>query len=275
MENERLLTDYIGLVDSVTPVLVRRGKRLRKVAIRDEGFNQLEEPQDTDATLEQLTIAEIHNRAQDKSQKTGQFYCRAIVTEMQAYRGWYYAYCTHPDCSNKAFVEEDTFVCADHVITKEPTVSYCLNTIITDDTGSIKAAFFNNSMTNLLGHSCKELVIERNNKKQKVLLVEIHALEGVPLLLTANIKPDGTIAVDNAKRQEVTSPLTPCNVSQNEADSRASTSTKDKNTHKKVAISPVTPDPKNTTAKRETELQTGLNVEANKKTKNDKYKSNK
>lgn len=53
------------------------------------------------------------------------------------------------------------------------------------------------------------MVLQKNNKKFNVLPTEIETLKDVPLLLTVNIKPDGTLGVDNAQRASTISPVTP------------------------------------------------------------------
>ncbi|KAK1423722.1 hypothetical protein QVD17_19030 [Tagetes erecta] len=137
---------------------------------------------------------------------------------MHDYRGWFYANCTVPNCLNKVLPEEDTFVCADHVMKEAPTFMYYLNTVITDDTGSIEASFFNDSLTHLIGYTCNQMMIEKKNRNPKEIPPVIKSLTGIQLLLTVNIKPNGSLGVDSAQKTSTITPTTP--------DSKTNTSTR-------------------------------------------------
>lgn len=62
-----------------------------------------------------------------------------------------------------------------------------MNTDITDNTSTIKATFFCNSLNNVTGISCRDLVITINNRKPKQLPAELQSLIGKPLEFIDNI----------------------------------------------------------------------------------------
>ncbi|KAD3338354.1 hypothetical protein E3N88_33875 [Mikania micrantha] len=271
MEPPKLLTDFIGHVDNVSPITIRRASTLRKVNIRDEQNNPLEitlwgdkanliqredaignviavtativteynviqlestvtttvelnpaipqlqfyidrfkslpNLEGADMTLQTLTISQIEERCNNNQLRRGKYLCNAFISTIHEYRGWFHVKCG--DCGGKTDIEEGTFVCADHNMTKEPVFLYSMNTIIKDDTSTIEASFFDESMKALTGITCKEMVITKGNKNAKQAPHELKALIGIPLLLTINIKANGTVGVDNAQKQPQLTPATP------------------------------------------------------------------
>ncbi|KAL3636724.1 hypothetical protein CASFOL_019023 [Castilleja foliolosa] len=108
-----------------------------------------------------ITLLDLKLHNNQKIQGTRNFMCDAKITKIHEDRGWYYVLCSK--CSSKLYPEHDTdtlvFVCKDDddVI---PNFRYCVNTTITDETGSADAVFFNESMQELLNIECQEMVMK-------------------------------------------------------------------------------------------------------------------
>ncbi|KAK1411681.1 hypothetical protein QVD17_38239 [Tagetes erecta] len=68
---------------------------------------------------------------------------------------------------------------------------------------------FDESIHSLLDTSCRNLVVTKNNIKRKILPTEIQAFIGIPLELTINIKPNGALGVEHARKLPTITPPTP------------------------------------------------------------------
>ncbi|KAK1415968.1 hypothetical protein QVD17_31756 [Tagetes erecta] len=215
-------------------------------------FNQLPAAEEEEPVLETLTIAELLDKGKNATQKRGKFICNAKITTAQEYRGWFYVKCS--GYGKSAYEEDDNFVCAHCPVPKEPNIRYSLNTIIADNTSTIEAIFFDESLHSLLGVSCKTLVMNKNNKNPKIFPPEIHHIINVPLTLTVNIKPDGTLSVDKAKANNTATTSETARMSERETITPATSILKDYSSISE--ITPSTPNPKIIRDKRAPSSQT-------------------
>ncbi|KAK1425096.1 hypothetical protein QVD17_20440 [Tagetes erecta] len=126
-------------------------------------------------------------------------------------------------------------------------IRYYLNTVITDGTGSMEASFFNDSLTHLVGYSCNQMMIEKKNMNPKEIPPVIKSLTGIQLLLTVNIKPNGSLGVDSAQKTSTITPATP--------DSKTNTSRRNQAKSKGTSRTTTNSDAANT----ETNAGTGNN----------------
>ncbi|KAK1435161.1 hypothetical protein QVD17_00921 [Tagetes erecta] len=169
-------------------------------------FNTLGAAEEPNDNLQKVAISDIITRATNDIQRRGKFMCNATISTIHEYRGWFSIKCG--DCSKKGYSQDDTFVCSDCDMPSGPVLTYALNTIITDTTASTEAGFFTDALNSLTGFTCKDLVGKGNNNPNK-LPPEIQNLIDTPLLLTINIRPNGSVGVDNARRITTISPPTP------------------------------------------------------------------
>ncbi|KAI3821961.1 hypothetical protein L1987_09539 [Smallanthus sonchifolius] len=117
MEFPRLLTDYIGRVETVKTVIIRKGKKLRK----------------NPATR----INKRHHNSNRPPRQPKKFTCQAFIIDIQENRSWYYTTC--PGCNKTAYPQLEDFVCEDNGILLEPKFMFCLNTTIKDETATTTA----------------------------------------------------------------------------------------------------------------------------------------
>ncbi|KAL3646797.1 hypothetical protein CASFOL_009341 [Castilleja foliolosa] len=162
----------------------------------------LPEVQVTETVDKTLTILDLKLQSQQKGQTPGNFICEAKITRIHEDRGWYYVLCSK--CSNKlypVYPKKDSdgliFVCKDDDdIT--PNFRYCVNTTITDATGSADAVFFNDNMQEMLNISCMEMVTKHADKiNPKIVPQQLRSAVDKPRKLHLTLKNDGKIVVNN------------------------------------------------------------------------------
>ncbi|KAM0016246.1 putative replication protein A, OB [Helianthus debilis subsp. tardiflorus] len=272
MNPPKLLTDYIGRIEKVSPIMFRTGKKLRKIIIQDERSNEIEitlwdekadmiqtediigkvfavtatmvtyfnklqlesttsttiaiSPPIPDlqtyvnrfqelvplaeqhASLNQITIAELKTKIDNKTAQQGHYTCTARITEIDELRTWFYVKC--PKCGNKAYPEKDHFVCLDDDIEEEEALfMYCLNAKITDNTDSIEAVFYNEALNDIVNISCRDMVIDLGNRNPKVFPNKITSIKGETKLLHIAVKGNNNIAVNKAENPRTFQPATP------------------------------------------------------------------
>ncbi|KAL3639923.1 hypothetical protein CASFOL_014891 [Castilleja foliolosa] len=146
-----------------------------------------------------VTILDLRMSSQQKIQSSRNFTCQARITQIHENRGWYYVLCTK--CSNKLYQQEDNdnviFVCKDHD-DAVPNFKYCVNSTITDATGSADAIFFNESMHAILNIDCNDMVTKYGQPTNTRNIPEIlKSIVDTPRLLHLTLKNDGQIVVNN------------------------------------------------------------------------------
>ncbi|XP_076889103.1 uncharacterized protein LOC143539771 isoform X2 [Bidens hawaiensis] len=160
-----------------------------------EHFHRLKELAPAATTVLQNNVT-LHKLLSNSSiSGTSQFTCTAQSKEILAYRNWYYVRCSM--CNNKSELErgESTYyVCKDHDDTK-PRFMYCVNASLTDSTDTTKVAFFNNFMTDMMGTSCKDMVILHGHTDQKIVPPKTLSNIGVPVIFNLTLKPNRSIIV--------------------------------------------------------------------------------
>ncbi|KAK1432223.1 hypothetical protein QVD17_09117 [Tagetes erecta] len=149
-------------------------------------------------TATEITIGDLTNV--DVNQPTKQYRCTARIIKIDPLRNWFFAKC--PDCSGKLYSQRQTFACGNCDFTDEPKFFYSVNTIVTDDTGTVEAVFFTNAMNDMLNISCRDLVITHRYTDQKIIPEQIRVLQGTTKVLYFNVRPDRTIAINKAENLE-------------------------------------------------------------------------
>ncbi|XP_076928599.1 uncharacterized protein LOC143592599 [Bidens hawaiensis] len=145
-----------------------------------------------------------------KNTKEMRFTCEASITDFDTKRPWYYTKCNI--CNKRSqlqFLKEPSFECKDHFRKQESIVMYCVNATITDNTASVKAVFFNESMTSILNINCKELTLKHRRTDAYNTPSEMLAIKGVPIRMNVTVKQDKTVTVNNATTAATMSPNTP------------------------------------------------------------------
>ncbi|KAL3633464.1 hypothetical protein CASFOL_022226 [Castilleja foliolosa] len=188
--------------------------------------------QPTEAVDKTVTIFDLKVGSQQNTQTSMNFICEAKITQIHEDRGWYYVLCLK--CSSKLYPEQDKdhliFVCKDDDdIT--PNIRYCVNATIEDETGTIDAIFFNDSMQEMINISCKDMVTKyADTTNPRIIPQHLKSAVDKSRRLHLTLKNDGKIVVNNVSN----------NTSDTITQSRAGTST----------FTPTTPLPKAATSKR-------------------------
>jgi hypothetical protein len=84
-----------------------------------------------------------------------------------------------------------------------------VNVTIADETGSENATFFEEAMSELLGQTCKDVIVKHGYTDPTVAPPEIHALRGVPAVLRVTTKREAPLSVNRATKRDVLPPQTP------------------------------------------------------------------
>ncbi|KAL8236043.1 hypothetical protein R6Q59_017124 [Mikania micrantha] len=173
--------------------MVKYGNNINNVN-RIQRFKHLKTP--TFQTPEKrITVEELLNINHVEHMQT-YFTCLASITEVFAYRTWYYALCS--DCTKKVYPEGRNIVCEDHGSIIEPNYMYCVNTPVADETSTTNMVFFNEAMTSILNIKCAEMVINHGYTDPKTIPTPILFIRGIPKILHIALKRDGTICVHKA-----------------------------------------------------------------------------
>nr|XP_043614084.1 replication protein A 70 kDa DNA-binding subunit B-like [Erigeron canadensis] len=151
------------------------------------------------ASTQKIVIRDLPTKAQSKFNRVP-LSCEATITDIFAYRSWYYPacqYCSHGVNQEMNRQGEILWRCRTHATMDKPTNLYALNTLITDETGSTDAIFFNRAVEQLTSILCHELVTTENCIDPKVLPQQIRKLYGQRHMLQLTVKTDGTVHVNN------------------------------------------------------------------------------
>ncbi|KAD3068217.1 hypothetical protein E3N88_36097 [Mikania micrantha] len=238
MELPKLLTDYIGRIEDVSDIMIRSGKKMRKVIIQDESRNIIEitlwgdkanliEKRDSMGkilAITSTTVTQFKDKLQLESTTATTTDVNPSIPDLNTYidRFKNLGETSHHQPREKmvTITEVKSIDIADNLQNRYKCVAtvidiqehrnwYCVNTMITDDNTNANAVFFNDSMNELLNISCHDLVITHNNRNPKILPEQISAISGIPLLLYFNLKKDGTIAINKAEKVSAFPPSTP------------------------------------------------------------------
>ncbi|KAL3654554.1 hypothetical protein CASFOL_001539 [Castilleja foliolosa] len=158
--------------------------------------------QSTEPEEQTVTLLDLKLSTQQNIQGSRNFICDAKIAHIHEDRGWYYVLCSK--CSNKLYPEQDSnnliLVCKDDDdIT--PNFRYCVNTTITDETGSANAVFFNDSMQEMVNISCKEMVTKHaSTTDPRAIPHELQSAVDITTRLHLTLKNDGKIVVNNVSK---------------------------------------------------------------------------
>ncbi|KAL3654561.1 hypothetical protein CASFOL_001546 [Castilleja foliolosa] len=158
--------------------------------------------QSTEPEEQTVTLLDLKLSTQQNIQGSRNFICDAKIAHIHEDRGWYYVLCSK--CSNKLYPEQDSnnliLVCKDDEdIT--PNFRYCVNTTITDETGSANAVFFNDSMQEMVNISCKEMVTKHaSTTDPRAIPHELQSAVDITTRLHLTLKNDGKIVVNNVSK---------------------------------------------------------------------------
>ncbi|KAD2806114.1 hypothetical protein E3N88_39491 [Mikania micrantha] len=119
------------------------------------------------------------------------FTCLASITDISAYRTWYYALCS--DCTKKVYPKGINMVCEDHGTILDPNYMYCVK--VAEETSTTNMVFFNEAITSIVNIKCAEMVINHGYTDPKTIPTPILSVRGIPKILHITLKRDGTISV--------------------------------------------------------------------------------
>ncbi|KAK9049216.1 hypothetical protein SSX86_031817 [Deinandra increscens subsp. villosa] len=138
-----------------------------------------------------LSIAELKMKS-TAEYKNKKYTFQGRIKEFEEYRGWFTSKCTALECTSKLHKE------------KRKADMYCVNTIIMDSSGTISAVIYNDDMQEILGMSCKTLVVDKGFDNSKKLPPVLLSLIGKLMTFTIRLRENVTPVIQNAVEIEST-----------------------------------------------------------------------
>ncbi|KAK9049834.1 hypothetical protein SSX86_031197 [Deinandra increscens subsp. villosa] len=150
-----------------------------------------------------LSIAEL-NMKSPTEYKNKKYTFHGRIKEFEEYRGWFTSKCTAPDCTSKLHKEKGRLICPQDHQFDHPIYAYCVNTIIMDSSDTISAVIYNDDMQEILGMSCKTLVVDKGFDNPKKLPPVLLSMIGKLMTFTIRLRENFTPVIQSAVEIEST-----------------------------------------------------------------------
>ncbi|KAK9055483.1 hypothetical protein SSX86_026566 [Deinandra increscens subsp. villosa] len=144
-----------------------------------------------------VSIAELKLKTPSEY-KNKRFTFQGRIKEFEEYRGWFTSKCTQPDCTSQLYKEKGKLICPQDHQFDHPIYAYCVNTIIMDDSATIAAVIYNDELQEMLGMSCKTLVVEKGFDNSKRLPDVLLQFIGKLMTFTIRLRENTTPAIQSA-----------------------------------------------------------------------------
>ncbi|KAK9051441.1 hypothetical protein SSX86_028068 [Deinandra increscens subsp. villosa] len=138
-----------------------------------------------------LTIAALMTKEPNEF-KTKRYTVEARIKDYEPEKGWYKAKCTDAECTSPLYKEKGRLICPDNHQFTLPLYKFCVHATIVDDSGTMPVIFFNDEMQDMLGISCKTLVVEKGFEDSKKIPSLMSAFVGKLMNFTIRLRENNT-----------------------------------------------------------------------------------
>ncbi|KAK9064824.1 hypothetical protein SSX86_016206 [Deinandra increscens subsp. villosa] len=150
-----------------------------------------------------FSIAELKMKS-PAEYKNKKFTFHGRIKEFEEYRGWFTSKCTVLECTSQLHKEKGKLICPQDHKFDHPIYAYCVNAIIMDSSGTISVVINNDEMQEILGMSCKTLVVEKGFDNSKKLPPVLLSLIGKLMSFTIRLRKNVTPVIQNVVEIETT-----------------------------------------------------------------------
>ncbi|KAK9048707.1 hypothetical protein SSX86_032328 [Deinandra increscens subsp. villosa] len=169
--------------------------RLRQLQTEKKSNPQMQLALSNTETVTSIAELKMKSPSEYRNKK---FTFQGRIKEFEEYRGWFTAKCTQPECTSQLYKEKGRLICPQDHQFDHPIYTYCVNTIIMDDTGTIAAVIYNDELQEILGMSCKTLVVEKGFDNSKKLPAVLIPFIGKLMSFTIRLRENTTPAIQSA-----------------------------------------------------------------------------